>query len=403
MIADDYFAGGGGWDVACELLGIHVTGYEILDEARRTRSAAGLKTSETIDVRDVTTTPGSVDLQIGSPPCQSFSMAGKGVGRRALDAVLQVVASYRDGHPMTYAEAAALMGDERTALVVEPLRLALEGRPMFIAWEQVPTVLPVWEACADVLRRNGYSVVTGCLNAEQYGVPQTRKRAILIARRDGREAYMPAPTHSLYYGRTPERLDEGVHKWVSMAEALGWGMTSRPYPVIASGRTTGGPDALKVGGSLARQIIYDEYESGRWVPAPGAGALVGMTTMPNSTVRSGDEPAPTIAFGHDANSSRWYPVRPATTALGDPGRDQPTQGHAKSIRISVAEAAVLQSFPYDFPWQGSLTKQFLQIGNAIPPLLAYRILGTFLDRGPRYADPVADFFAPEQLSLFEVE
>lgn len=465
MIADDYFGGAGGWDVACEILGIQITGYEIMDEARRTRAAAGLKTSEIIDVREVTTEPGAVDLQIGSPPCQSFSMAGKGAGRRALEAVLEVVTSYRNGHPMAYAEAAALMGDERTALVVEPLRLALEGRPMFIAWEQVPTVLPVWEACADVLRRNGYSVVTGCLNAEQYGVPQTRKRAILIARRDGRHAHMPTPTHSLYYGRAPERLDPGVHKWVSMAEALGWGMTERPYPTIACSRTTGGPDKEKVGGSGARKLIYDEYHAGRWIdedpnreywwmcaagiagegrprpqdhPAPtittkdtialindpalyqkhpGPGWALGSRRDAPSWIaaygerhnRTADEPAPTIT----GESFRWPWIRPATTAMGDPRLDHPghrdreggERHHEKSIRITIEQAAVLQSFPADYPWQGSRTKQFLQVGNAIPPLLAYHILMTFFDDGPVISNTramVEWLEKPEQLTLFEV-
>lgn len=498
MLADDYFGGAGGWDVACELYGITVTGYEILEEARRTRAAAGLKTSETIDVRDVTTEPGKVDLQLGSPPCQSFSMAGKGAGRRALDAVLEVVASYRDGHPMPYADAAALMGDERTALVVEPLRLALEGRPMFIAWEQVPAVLPVWEACADVLRRNGYSAVTALLNAEQYGVPQTRKRAILVARRDGREAYMPKPTHSLYYGRTPQKLDPGVEKWISMAEALGWGMTARPYPTVASGRTTGGPDALKVGGTRARQIIYDEYNAGRWMPEDGKLPLyVGFprpadtedviiidgvarrrrdcrsvhepaptmtskgrawyvivssdrdnrkfelaevetsevtadanstrwslrnNTSANAAEREIDQPAPTLYFGQhlngvawqqrDGETAEWPHRRPATTVMGDPrlgapghrDREGGERHHEKSIRITTEQAAILQSFPAGYPWQGSRTKQFLQIGNAIPPLLAYAIIGTFFDEGPVIVNrgAIADWIGKptEQLSLF---
>lgn len=435
MVADDYFGGAGGWDVACELLGIQVTGYEILDEARRTRAAAGLKTSEITDVRDVTTSRGEVDLQIGSPPCQSFSMAGKGAGRRALDAVLQVVASYREGRPMTYAEAAALMGDERTGLVVEPLRLALEGHPMFIAWEQVPPVLPVWEACADVLRRNGYSVVTGCLNAEQYGVPQTRKRAILIARRDGRQAYMPAPTNSRYYGRTPDRLDEGVDKWVSMAEALGW---DGGPAVVGFPRLADTSEAIEIDGTVYRardlrsitEPAFALTEKARsWCvfaeKAMGAGMVERYGERPGRTL---DQPAFTIranAGGMEPGGFRWvvrtsratpkdHPKngtheldpfnRPAHTLTGASREWVHTPpGMAKSIRITVQEASVLQSFPHDYPWQGSLTKQFLQIGNAIPPLLAYRILATFLDEGRRHADPIADFFTPKQLSLFDLD
>lgn len=52
--------------------------------------------------------------------------------------------------------------------------------------------------------------------------------------------------------------------------------------------------------------------------------------------------------------------------------------HAEATRITVAEAGVLQSYPRDFSWQGSKTKQYLQIGNAVPPLLAEAILKGFL-------------------------
>jgi DNA (cytosine-5)-methyltransferase 1 len=73
-------------------------------------------------------------------------------------------------------------------------------------------VAPLWEACARVLRRCGYSVATGVLRAEQYGVPQTRQRAILVARSPQLTgllgpAVLPPPTHSRYYNRTPQRLD----------------------------------------------------------------------------------------------------------------------------------------------------------------------------------------------------
>lgn len=61
--------------------------------------------------------------------------------------------------------------------------------------EEVPDVLPLWRQYAAILRAWGFSMWTGILNAADYGVPQTRKRAILLASRV-RTAEPPAPTHA---------------------------------------------------------------------------------------------------------------------------------------------------------------------------------------------------------------
>ena len=204
----DLFAGPGGWDEAARRLGIeNVCGIENDMDTCRTRLAAGHWTFEA-DVLDVK--PFQHVGQIASPPCQSFSVAGLGAGRRALDDVLGLVA-------MLAADPWAELrwsGDERTRLVVEPLRWALRARPEWVALEQVASVLPIWQACADVLREAGWSVATGVLHAEAYGVPQTRKRAVLVAHR-GREVRLPAETHDRY--RKGER-----GRWASMADVRGW-------------------------------------------------------------------------------------------------------------------------------------------------------------------------------------
>lgn len=399
MKAVDLFAGAGGWDLAAEQLGIDVDGVEIMPEAQATRSAAGLKTTLD-DVREFRGERGSYDMVIASPPCQSFSMAGGGAGRRALDAVLHVVGSYVKRTPLTFDEAAALTGDERTALVVEPLRAILAIRPEYVALEQVPPVLPVWRAYAHVLEWFGYSVATGYINAEQHGVPQTRKRAVLMARRDGGAIALPAATHSRFHVKDPARLDEGVTPWVSMAEALGWPSLG----VAGFPRQADREDAIEIDGQLYRardlrdvgypaQTITEKARSwSHWVLRHGnqdraceraadqpAGTLffgqrlnavewhLRHGTEPNSPVRHPTQPAATLAFGHNAYRTEWFVPTPGVpVGAVDRGIER--------RRLSLAEAAILQSFPDGFQFAGSMTKQFLQVGNAFPPLVARAVL-----------------------------
>jgi DNA (cytosine-5)-methyltransferase 1 len=113
-------------------------------------------------------------------------------------------------------------------LVTEPLRWALGVRPDWVACEQVPEVLPIWHVVAERLRAEGYSAWAGVLNAADYGVPQTRQRAVLMASRS-RPAVPPAATHA----RRPRvRLDgTELPSWATMAEALERrGLRSAPLP-----------------------------------------------------------------------------------------------------------------------------------------------------------------------------
>ena len=111
--------------------------------------------------------------------------------------------------------------------------------PTFVAWEQVPAVIPVWEACGEVLRKHGYTVSVDYLWSEQFAVPQVRKRAILVARLDGGFAQLPNATHSRFNWHRLGEVEQGLMPYVTMHDALGWGMTHRPYPTIAVSRKTG--------------------------------------------------------------------------------------------------------------------------------------------------------------------
>lgn len=401
MKALDLFAGTG-WGVACQRIGIEEYGVEIMPEACATREANGMETiyNDVWDGLAGKTSYPEYDLLISSPPCQTFSTAGKGAGREALDDVLGLIAEAAYKLPGAgLREIATERGlDDRTALVLTPLAHVWRDKPKYVAWEQVPAVLPVWEACAEVMREWGYSVDTAVLHAEQYGVPQTRKRAILVARLEG-EAKLPKPTHSKYYSRTPEKLDEGVLPWVSMAEALGWGAIDQPSHTIVAG-THGASDRYASGGSATRKALDAKIGTGVWIDKQD------QEVETSRTLYSQRFDVEDVAALQTYPSTAWgYTNRPAMTVVNSVGRGlgggSGAQGqikkaiesgdfipsiHAKSdayaeaTRITVPEAGVLQSYERPFVWCGTKTKQFLQIGNAVPPLLAEVILRSLISK-----------------------
>ncbi|MDR6117237.1 DNA (cytosine-5)-methyltransferase 1 [Aeromicrobium sp. SORGH_AS981] len=370
----DLFAGAGGWDLAARALGIEAHGVEIMPAARATRDAAGLSTihddvwtlGEVLDALEHAD-PDSIAfaraLQIASPPCQTFSLAGKGAGRRALVDVLSAIDEelYLDMEALRALGAAS--GDERTALVLTPLHFALRYLPTSIAWEQVPTVLPVWEACAIVLRRYGYDVWTGVARSEQFGVPQSRPRALLLASRR-RTVSAPAPTHSRYYSRAPQRLDPGLQKWVSMDEALGC-----PPGLVGFPRRADNADRVTLNGVDYRARDFRATDQPSFAVTEKARSWTRyVVTGQNSRQGGGrtkryqratDLPAPTAT----GQARSWRIVDVDTS---------------QSVRLELREATLLQTFPEDHPWQGGRTAQFLQVGNAIPFLLALHSLAEVL-------------------------
>ncbi|PWJ08778.1 DNA cytosine methyltransferase [Streptomyces sp. NWU49] len=316
----DLFAGPGGLDVAAEKLGVASVGVEWDSAACATRRAAGLETVEG-DVRcyGPAVFP-NADVLAGGPPCQTFTVAGTGAGRRALDDVLTFVdrmVAREDREEI--AKDLAKLEDERTGLVLEPLRWALEAiddqdKPYrAIVLEQVPAVLPVWEAYAKALQNEGYSVDCGLLGTEAYGVPQTRKRAVLIARMGNEPVELPAPTHRTYRKGVPRNSGASSLKpWRTMGDVLD---RESQFLVISNYGTGGDPKARGRRGS-------------------------------------------------------W---EPSATVTGKISRNRVVSLDGTELdRFSFSEAGRLQTFPADYPWSGKDVGQ--QIGNAVPPRLAMHVL-----------------------------
>lgn len=192
----DLFAGHG-VGVALRKLDIEEYAVEVWDDAIETRKRNGLSDPVFRDAWDVEKAELlEFDGLWASPPCQTFSTAGSGSGRRALDTVLELVRSGAWKSAEELRSRASRFEDSRTGLVVSPLAYVFRYRPRYLVLEQVTPVLPIWESFEEPLSDMGYSVWTGVLDAHDYGVPQTRRRAYLIARRDG--IAEPPPTDPSY-------------------------------------------------------------------------------------------------------------------------------------------------------------------------------------------------------------
>lgn len=379
----DLFAGAGGWDEGLRKLGYSAVGIDVDRWACATARAVG---HERIEADITALDPGKfapVWGLIGSPPCQAYSTIGNGLGKIDKSQVIECARELAAGTD-TRATRLRACKDERSLLTVEPLRFALALRPRWIAMEQVPAVAELWSIFAELLEAHGYHGATGLLSAERYGVPQTRKRAFLIASIDG-PVDLPAPTHRSFHPRRHKPREDELHlpRWVSMAEALGWG--SEPAALRSAqtrlGQTPGG-SRRSLG--LPSYTLISSSCGWKIEPLSSQDRSKGRREAPPDCRRH--EERRRAAAGERGGPVGGIPARtrrrPATCdsrAAGLPGRrlrNGAPSGRVRKgpIRITPEQATVLQGFRHNYPWQGSRLQRFRQIGNTVCPPVARQVL-----------------------------
>jgi DNA (cytosine-5)-methyltransferase 1 len=390
----DLFAGPGGLDVAAHFLDKKAIGIEWDANACETRYKAGLATlhADVYEVRkDETLCKDLVTrttILTAGPPCQTFSVAGSGAGRRALTEVTNLLELLADKgseevdrrlehlhDPESLAkveesEDAPAVNDPRTALVLEPLHWILaalkHGSPFeTIVLEQVPTVLPVWRVYERLLRAGlegrHYRAYSEVLCTEEYGVPQTRKRAVLVARllpkgetpapsREVDKELLPKPTHHRFL-RAATEADETVYKdtqddglFPNASQEKGEEEKKEPWRSMAK--------ALEE----AKDVLPGDVDRSQPFEVVSNYGSGGVST----------------------NRGRRLSHLPAFTVTGKVSRNvvaDPSTGRELE-RFSVHEAGVLQSFPGNYPWDGK--DQAQQVGNAVPPRFAVHLLSAAL-------------------------
>jgi DNA (cytosine-5)-methyltransferase 1 len=294
-------------------------------------------------------------------------VAGSGAGRKALEEVKGYIERLMAGDSdEKIDEELKKLSDPRTALVLEPLRYAIQAtrspnrgnRPFdVIVLEQVPAVAEVWRHYARVLKYVGlpdgttYEVKVKVLDTETYGVPQTRSRAVLIARREGLgEPFLPKPTHLPYEAK---EWNSRIGRVPAQAHQATLDDVSAPEPVTRRDRDDERQQWVSMGSALPDRrkpfLVRSNYGSSGHPGRRG--------------VRTDQQPATTVT----GRISRFVVFEP----VGDnPGIVW------EGPRFSMNEAGMLQSFPPGYPWSG--TAQAQQVGNAVPPLFGAHLLSAAL-------------------------
>lgn len=285
---------------------------------------------------------------VGGAPCQPFSKAAYWVDPGE-DARWR--RERARGHRLQRPAPPALRPDDRRSLVGEFWRLVVETDADGFCFENVPSILhprnrPVVEEFQRQAEQEGYHTRLLRLNAVEFGVPQRRRRALLLGARATRPGE-PQPSHADSVEKTGALLSP-----VSAGEAL------EPF----SGDEWFEPEEV-VEGRWAEHL--------REVP-PG-------WNYKWHTAWAG-HPRPTF----EAERRFWNfllkldPDRPSWTVPAQPG---PWVGpfHWDSRRLRTPEMAALQGFPAGYEFAGNRRERVMQVGNAVPPPLARAAVAAVLD------------------------
>jgi DNA (cytosine-5)-methyltransferase 1 len=291
---------------------------------------------------------GELDVLVGGPPCQGFS---RNRARRHFDGKFQ--------------------DDPRNYLFKEFLRFAEAFLPRALLIENVPDMIVKengrfeHEIC-EALDGMGYQHHRAAvLNAANFGVPQRRRRAIILASREG-VISLPEPTNS---NESDEgRLFQGL-PWLTIRDAIGdlpslpeggGGVSPGPY---ASAPQNAFQELLRAGAAEVSDHVSWMLSKVQSERLRHLGPGDGFECLPPDL-------APKSGYGSAYRRMSWdIPALTITTWMYHPGSGM--FFHPSDHRtITVREGARLQSFPDNTVFVGGKVSRCRQVGNAVPPLLA---------------------------------
>ncbi len=346
--------------------------------------------------------PNNFDVLLGGFPCQGFSIANI---KRS-------------------------MKDERNFLYKEMLRIIKDKQPKYFVAENVKGLLSmqkgkVIEMILNDFKEIGYDVDYRLLKASEYGVPQHRERVFIIGNRLGLKNPFPKPTHG---------EEKGLLPFVSTKQAVGFlsDVRIRDFSFQLNG--------FKVHNHKARTNVHDKFwgrkhkvnqheicdylkywraksgwstkridehfgyahTAGHWfrkdnnsgsIPKPSdwweLKKLLGFDNEYDKQVTELE--LKPITFEQSLRINNWDTPSDTITATG------PEIHPNKERRMSVRECALIQTFPMEFEFVGSLGNMYKQIGNAVPVLLAEKVAKEIKMELQKYDDQPANRKVREQV------
>lgn len=327
-----------------------------------------------------------VDIVIGGPPCQSLSQAGYRA-RLASD----------DGY--------SILDDPRTELYRAYVEMVDQLSPSILLMENVEGIINevgdseirVLDQIQEALVELGYACHARLLDCSEFGIPQRRERVFLIGVRyelaptsevvdalfEELEARAPGMTYTLQQGLAglprlrrgegsnalPQQGSGHPGRYISNHQLRGrthltFNHKAREHPMEKDRELF---DSVMEPGDTGWSV---KFEKGREdLIEYDVGTADNPRFIDKYRMLHWDEPAPTVVahLAKDANNfviPDYYQYARPDTNRQDPARNR---------GVTAREAARLQSFPDDFIFLGSLTDQFRQIGNAVPPLIGYQL------------------------------
>ncbi|HEX2787578.1 MAG TPA: DNA cytosine methyltransferase [Ignavibacteria bacterium] len=320
----DLFCGAGGLSKGFEMAGFKtLLGIDSIQRFTETfqlnhtnsKTICGDITKITVDEIKKIINNLEVDVIVGGPPCQGFSMAGQ-----------------RDPK------------DPRNSLFMEYVRIVEGLKPTYFVMENVPGILTMETASGqNVLsiiltefKRLGYTVEYKKLLASDYGVPQKRKRIIFIGTNKNKKIHFPKPTHSEI--NAEGLFEPPLKKWKPVKEVL-FKKNEVEKSYFHSKKM--------IEGFIKRTAVNRKKGN-------GFGWQILDLNKPSYTI-----------------SARYW----------KDGSDALVKYSETEIRmLTPRECARIQTFPDTFKFVGNKKEQYMQIGNAVPPLLGKAIAESILEQ-----------------------